>query len=150
LAEVLSVQAAAHVLRVDVAMFNARTQSDIQVSFNAIAQKRFDALLVGTDPFLLDQRAEIVGQANRLSLPTLYPFRAFAAGGGLISYGRNISSSYQQAGVYAGRILKGAAPSDLPVMQPTTFQLVINLNTAKALGLTIPPTLLALADEVIE
>jgi putative ABC transport system substrate-binding protein len=131
-------------------MFTARTQKDIQPAFNAIAQKRVDGLLIGTDPFLLDQRAEIVAQAKRLSLPTIYPFREYAAEGGLISYGTNISSSYHEAGVYAGRILKGAAPSDLPVMQPTTFQLVINLPAAKALGLTVPPTLLARADEVIE
>jgi putative ABC transport system substrate-binding protein len=150
LAEVLSVQGAAQALRVDLAMFTARTQTDIQPTFNAIAQKRVDALLIGTDPFLLDQRAEIVGQANRLSLPTIYPFREFAVEGGLISYGTNISSSYHDAGVYAGRILKGAAPSDLPVMQPTTFQLVINLRAAKTLGLTVPPTLLARADEVVE
>jgi putative tryptophan/tyrosine transport system substrate-binding protein len=150
LAEVLSVQGAAQALRADLTMFTARTQKDIQPAFNAIAQKRVDGLLIGTDPFLLDQRAEIVAQAKRLSLPTIYPFREYAAEGGLISYGTNISSSYHEAGVYAGRILKGAAPSDLPVMQPTTFQLVINLPAAKALGLTVPPTLLARADEVIE
>jgi putative tryptophan/tyrosine transport system substrate-binding protein len=150
LPEVLSVQAAARALRVNLAMFNARTQSDIQAGFTGIAKKHFDALLIGTDPFLLDQRAEIVAQARRLSLPAIYPFREYATEGGLISYGTNISSSYEQAGIYAGRILKGAPPSELPVMQPTTFQLVINLNTAKVLGLTFPPTLLARADEVIE
>ena len=150
LAEVLSVQGAAHALRLDLSMLNARTPSEIQAAFKAIAQKRFDALLIGTDPFLLDQRAELIAQAKLLSLPTIYPFREYAAEGGLMSYGTNISDSYQQAGVYAGRILKGATPSELPVMQPTTFQLVINLKTVKALGLTIPPTLLARADEVIE
>jgi putative ABC transport system substrate-binding protein len=150
LAEVLSVQGAAHVLRLDLAMFNARTQNEIQVAFKAIGQKHFDALLIGTDPFFLDQRVELVAQARLLSIPTIYPFREYAAEGGLITYGTNISSSYEQAGVYAGRILNGAAPSELPVMQPTTFQLVINLSTAKALGLTVPPPLLARADEVIE
>jgi len=150
LAEVLSVQGAAHVLRLDLAMFNARTPNEIYTAFTAIGQKHFDALLIGTDPFLLDQRAEVIRQAKLLSLPTIYPFREYAAAGGLISYGTNISSSYQQAGVYAGRILNGATPSELPVMQPTTFQLVINLATAKALGLTVPPTLVARADEVIE
>jgi putative ABC transport system substrate-binding protein len=150
LAEVLSVQGAAHALRLDLSMLNARTPSEIQAAFKAIAQKRFDALLIGTDPFLLDQRAELIAQAKLLSLPTIYPFREYAAEGGLMSYGTNISDSYQQAGVYAERILKGATPSELPVMQPTTFQLVINLKTVKALGLTIPPTLLARADEVIE
>jgi putative tryptophan/tyrosine transport system substrate-binding protein len=150
LAEVLSVQGAAHVLRLDVAMFNARTQNEIESGFKAISQKHCDALLIGTDPFFLDQRAKLVAQARLLSIPTIYPFREYAAEGGLITYGTNISSSYQQAGVYAGRILNGATPSELPVMQPTTFQLVINLSTAKALGLTVPPTLLARADEVIE
>jgi ABC-type uncharacterized transport system substrate-binding protein len=150
LAEVLSVQAAAHGLGIELAMFTARNQTEIEGGFNGIAQRRPAALLIGTDPFLLDQRAQIVAQAARLSLPTIYPFREFAAEGGLISYGTNISSSYQHAGVYAGRILKGAVPSDLPVMQPTSFELVINMKTAKTLSLTVPPTLIARADEVIE
>jgi putative ABC transport system substrate-binding protein len=150
LAEVLSVQGAAHALGLDLSMFNARTPNEIQAGFRAIGQKRLDALLIGTDPFLLDQRAELISQAKLLSLPTIYPFREYAAEGGLMSYGTNISGSYQQAGVYAGRILKGATPSELPVMQPTTFQLVINLKTAKALGLDVSPSLLVRADEVIE
>jgi len=150
LAEVLSVQTAANALHIELVMFNARSEGEIQAAFKAIGQRRFDALLIGTDPFLLDQRAQIVDEARRIALPTVYPFREFAEGGGLISYGTNISGSYQHAGVYAGRILKGEKPSDLPVMQPTTFELVINLKTAKAIGLIVPPTMLARADEVIE
>jgi putative ABC transport system substrate-binding protein len=150
LAEVLSVQTAAQALRVKLVMFNARTPSEIDAAFRSIGEKRPNALLVCSDPFLLDQRSQIAEQATRLSMPSICPFREFAVAGGLISYGTNISSSYRQAGMYAGRILKGANPSDLPVMQPTSFDLVINLKTAKALGLTMPPTLLARADEVIE
>jgi putative tryptophan/tyrosine transport system substrate-binding protein len=148
--EIGSVQAGAQSLGLQLAMFNASTASDIEVAFGAMAAQKVDALLVGTDPFFTNQRADIVAQAARLKIPAIYPFREFAAEGGLISYGTNIASSYRQAGIYAGRILKGVKSADLPVMQPTTFELVINLKTAKELGFDIPPTLHARSDEVIE
>jgi putative ABC transport system substrate-binding protein len=148
--EIGSVQAGAQSLGLQLAMYNASTAREIEVAFAAIATQKPDALLVGTDPFFTDQAADIVGRAAGLKIPAIYPFREFAAAGGLVSYGTNIASSYRQAGIYAGRILKGAKPADLPVMQPTTFELVINLKTAKALGIDIPPTLHARSDEVIE
>jgi putative ABC transport system substrate-binding protein len=148
--EIGSVQTGAQSLGLQLAMFNASTASDIEVAFASMPAQKVDALIVGTDPFFTTQRADIVAQAARLKIPAIYPFREFAAEGGLISYGTNIAGSHRQAGIYAGRILKGVKPADLPVMQPTTFELVINLKTATALGFDIPPTLHARSDEVIE
>ena len=148
--EIGSVQAAAQSMGVDLKMFNASTPAQIDSAFAAIAAQRAEALLVGTDPFFVDRRAEVVGHANRLKIPVIYPFREFATAGGLVSYGSNIANSYRQAGIYAGRILRGVKPSELPVMQPTTFELVINLRTANMLGIDIPPTLHARSFEVIE
>ena len=131
--EIGSVQAGAGPLGFQLVMFNASTVGDIEAAFAAIAARKPDALLVGTDPFFVDQRANIVARAANLRIPAIYPFRQYATAGGLISYGTNLEASYRQAGIYTGRILAGATPADLPVMQPTTFELVINLRTAKAL-----------------
>jgi putative ABC transport system substrate-binding protein len=129
---------------------NASSLAEVAAAVAALAEKRPHALLVASDPFYLTRPDEIVASVARLELPAIYPFREFAAAGGLVSYGTNRAISYRQAGAYASRILRGMKTVDLPVMQPTTFELVINLKTAKTLGLTVPPNLLATADEVIE
>jgi putative ABC transport system substrate-binding protein len=148
--EIRDVQAAAQANNLQLKMLNAGTPSEIDAAFTSVGQQRPDALIVGTDPVYVIRREEITALAARLQIPTIYPFREFVASGGLISYGTSLVGAYRQAGLYTGRILKGAKPGDLPVQLPTTFELVINLKTAKALGLAIPPTLLTRADEVIE
>jgi putative ABC transport system substrate-binding protein len=131
-------------------VLDASTESEIDAAFRTIVQQKADALIIGTDPFLLGQRDQLVRLAARYSVPTIYFSREFVDAGGLLSYGPSIANGYRQAGVYTGRILGGAKPAELPVLRPTSFQLFINLKTAKVLGLTIPTMLLALADEVIE
>jgi putative ABC transport system substrate-binding protein len=132
-----------------ISVLNASSESDIDDAFTALAQ-RGGALIVSTDPFFFSRYHQIVVLAAYHRIPTIYDRREFVAAGGLISYGTHLSEAYRQIGAYAGRIIAGAKPSDLPVIQPTKFELVINLKTAKRLGLTIPDKLLALANEVIE
>ena len=148
--EIREVQAAAQANGLQLRMFNASTPGDIEAAFGSLAGQRPDALLIGGDPFYMARREDIVRLAARSGLVTVYPFREFTEAGGLISYGVSLANAYRQAGIYAGRILAGVKPGDLPVMQPTTFELVINLKVAKALGVDIPPTLHARSDEVIE
>jgi len=149
-AEVRNLEDAAHTLGIKISALNARTESDIDTAFTTIVQQKADALIVGGDPFLFGQRDQLVRLAARYNVPTIYFLREFVNAGGLLSYGPSIANGYRQAGVYTGRILSGAKPAELPVLRPTSFQLFINLKTAKALGLKIPPALLAIADEVIE
>jgi putative tryptophan/tyrosine transport system substrate-binding protein len=125
-------------------------QSEIEPAFGALAEKGAGGLVVNTDAFLSSQRQQIAALSARYRIPSISSFRVFVDAGGLISYGPDVADSFRQAGIYAGRVLKGEKPSEMPVMQPTKFELAINLKTAKALGLTVPSSLLAIADEVIE
>jgi ABC-type uncharacterized transport system substrate-binding protein len=148
--QVSDILEAARTVGHEIDILHASTIGDINAAFARVAETRADALLVATDPFFFTRAAQLVVLAARHAIPTLYFRREFAAAGGLMSYGANIDDGYRVLGVYAGRILKGEKPGDLPIQLPTKFELVINLSTAKALGLDVPPTLLARADEVIE
>jgi putative ABC transport system substrate-binding protein len=128
----------------------ASDEHEIDTAFATLAQRKIGGLLVGADPFYNNRRDLITSLAARYGIPAIYPLRDFADSGGLISYGTSLTDAYRQVGVYVGRILKGEKPADLPVVQATKFELVINLKTAKALGLIVPPMLLTSADEVIE
>ena len=144
------VAAAARVMGLQIQVLNASTSGEIDAAFATFVRERPDAIFVGLDVFFISRRAQLVNLASRHALPATYHLREFAEAGGLMSYGTNIVDTFRQAGVYAGRILKGAKPADLPVVQSTKFELVINAWTARMLGLAVPPTLLSTADKVIE
>jgi putative ABC transport system substrate-binding protein len=144
------VEAAARALGLQIHIRNAGTSREIDEVFASFARERPDALFIGGDPFYFSRRMQLAHWATRHALPTTSVSREYAAAGGLMSYGTSFPDAFRQIGVYAGRILKGAKPADLPVVQATRFELVINAQTAKIIGLTVPPTLLARADEVIE
>jgi len=142
--------AAARALGLQLHVLQARTPAEIDAAFGAMRSQRAAGVLVGRDALVLQQRAQIAALAAENRLPAIYGFRENAEAGGLMAYGANVPSMYRRAATYVDKILKGAKPADLPVEQPTKFELVINLKTARALGLTIPPSLLQRADEVIQ
>ena len=148
--QIKEVEEAARTLGLRLHILKARIESDFDAAFATIVQQRAGALLVASDPFLFSRRELLVALAARHAVPAIYQFRQNAAAGGLMSYGTRITDSYHQVGVYTGKILKGAKPTDLPVVVSTRFEFVINLNTAKALAIKFPDNLLSLADEVIE
>jgi putative tryptophan/tyrosine transport system substrate-binding protein len=148
--QVTDFQTAAHSIGKEITVVNASTIRDIDQAFTKLVQMHADALLVASDPFLFSRAAQLVVLAARHVIPTVYSRREFTVAGGLMSYGANQTDAYRLLGVYAARILKGEKPGDLPIQLPTKYELVINLSTAKALGLDVPPALLARADEVIE
>jgi ABC-type uncharacterized transport system substrate-binding protein len=148
--EMAEVEAAGRVLGVRIRRLAASNASELDSAFATFAQDHVDAVMFGTDGFFIDRRDQIAALANRYRVAGVYPFPDFPAAGGLMSYGPNLTDGYRQAGIYTGRILRGAKPADLPVIQPTKLELVINMKAAQAIGLTIPPIMLSRADEVIE
>lgn len=144
------VQGAARTKGLQLHVLKAGSESEIDIAFASLVQLHASALVVSADPFLSNRREQLVVLASRHAVPAIYAWREFVASGGLISYGPSLTAAFHLIGIYAAKILKGAKPSDLPVEQPTKFELVINIKTAKSLGLTVPPTLLAQADDVVE
>ena len=144
------VEAAAHATGLQIYALNATTNREIDAAFATLVRERVDALFVSSGSFFNDRRVQLVLLATRHAIPTTYPYREFADAGGLMSYGSNLRDAYRQMGVYTGRILKGAKPADLPVVQSTKFELVIHAQAARVLGLTVPDKLLSIADEIIE
>jgi putative ABC transport system substrate-binding protein len=144
------VTAAARAIGWQIQVLNASNSREIDAAFATLVRERADALFVGPDPFFTSRRVQLILLASRHAVPATYSGREFADAGGLMSYGANVADAWRQVGTYTGRILKGAKPADLPVVQASKFELVINHQTARMLGLTVPPTLLARADEVIE
>ena len=145
-----SLQAAAQKTNVKILPVEARTPQEIEAAFSLTAKERAGAIIVGVDPFFRQQRYQIAALANKHRLPSIFPNREFVEAGGLMSYGQNVLDHYRRAATYVDKILKGAKPGDLPVEQPTKFELVINMKTAKALGIKIPQSILLRADKVIE
>jgi len=144
------VQTAARKLGIDLLILNASSERDIDAAFAAFIEQRVNGVMVGVDAVFVSRSDQLVGLAARHAMPAMYYVREFADAGGLISYGASITDAYRMAGSYAGRILKGAKPADLPIQQTVKFELAINLKTANALGITVPQTLMVAADEVIE
>ena len=148
--DITDLQAAARTLGLQLDIVNASTDNDLEMAFATFSRQHVDAVLVSTATFITRHPEQLAALTARHALPAMFPLREYALAGGLISYGSSLGYAYRQVGIYTGRILKGDKPADLPVVQPTKFEFVINLKTAKALGLTIPETLLATADEVIQ
>jgi putative tryptophan/tyrosine transport system substrate-binding protein len=144
------VEAVARVVGLQIKVLNASTSREIDTAFETIGRERPDALFVGTDPFFVSRRVQLAQLTTLHKVPAIYALRQYAESGGLMSYGASLTDTYRQMGAYAGRLLKGAKPADLPVVQSSKFELVINHQTARMLGITVPPTLLSVADEVIE
>jgi putative tryptophan/tyrosine transport system substrate-binding protein len=149
-AQLKSVQAGAQAIGRQLVVASASNEGDFDAAFESLVKQRAGAVLVTASPLFTSRRDHLIAAATHHALPTMFQFREFAAAGGLVSYGASLAEAYRQTGVYVGRILRGEKPSELPVMQPTKFELVINLKTAAALGLIVPPGVLAIADEVIE
>jgi putative tryptophan/tyrosine transport system substrate-binding protein len=143
-------QVAARALGLQLVTLGASNDAELDSVFPTLSQQQVEALVITADGYLISRQDRLVNLANRFAVPTIYPLRHYAEAGGLISYGANLTDAFRQCGTYVGKILKGAKPADLPVLQPSTYELVINLKTAKQLGVTVSPKLLALANEVIE